>query len=161
MAFFNMGNFAVGNNTGTQTTNWNFTDSGAVTFGHGNESTTLLGKRITVKSNGAVIVDGVQQTEIPESQRYTITIHGDIDHLAFDGVGNVTVNGNVRKVKTENGDVDVDGNAERVSTTSGNITAKKVTGIAKTENGNMKVGEYKSESLCPPHTSNKSKTKKK
>lgn len=98
-------------------------------FGHGNN--------ICIQ-NGKVIIDGV----VSESSEkvINITIDGDVDTLDVDCANQISITGNVKKVKTQTGDVDISGNVEgNVETQTGDVDIEgSVSGDVDTTTGDIK-----------------------
>lgn len=86
---------------------------------------TYVGNTISVQ-NGVVMVDGKRASDAPggTSFIFNVTITGAVEHMELTN-GEVTVHGDVGRVKTVNGDVNVE---------------QSVTGNVASVNGDIKIG---------------------
>lgn len=93
--------------------------------------------------NGKYFVNGKEVTDWNElakdQKQVNIEIHGDVEKIDVECCDQITITGNVKKVKTTSGDVeihgDVDGDVESVS---GSIECGNVGGDARTISGNIR-----------------------
>lgn len=105
-----------------------------------NGTTYTSSKSITV-IDGKVIIDGNDVT--PSGKEINISIEGSVENLEVDACSKVTVNGNVKTLRTTSGDIDVKGNVEgSISTTSGDIDCGgNIGGDVKTVSGDVDCGK--------------------
>ena len=96
----------------------------------------ISGSNISI-TNGKIIVDGKDMT--PDQKEIKIEVIGDIDTLSVDACNEVSVKGNIGKLKTMSGDVEVTGDVTGdVSSMSGDIRCGNISGSVKTMSGNIK-----------------------
>ena len=87
--------------------------------------------------NGKIIIDGVDMT--PDSKEINIEVVGNVETLEVDTCNKVKITGDVKSVKSHNGNIDIGGNVSGdVSTHNGNIDCGDVQGSVTTRNGNIK-----------------------
>lgn len=98
----------------------------------------VVGGNLTISSNGRVIVDGVEVSNIANVGPVTIIVEGSIESLSLTA-GSVTVKGDVGECQTVSGDIKVAGHiAGDCKTTSGDIEAAAIHGSCKTVSGDIK-----------------------
>jgi len=95
-----------------------------------------------VISNGKITVDGKSLSELDaidkDEQVINITIQGDIERLDVDYCTKIHVEGNAKRIKTNNGDIEIDGDVEGdVHTNMGGITCGDVAGDCTTNMGSI------------------------
>jgi len=107
-----------------------------------NKGTTIVsGGRMTI-IDGEVLVDGKPLDELkcidPDEKQINITIEGDVDHLDIEYCNKLIVNGNAKRVKTNQGDIEIKGDVEGdVHTNMGDVTCGNVEGDCHTNMGNI------------------------
>ena len=93
--------------------------------------------------NGKVLVDGKPLDQLNVSdvneKEINITIQGEVDHIDIDYCNRITVNGNVKRVKTNQGDIDITGDVDGdVHTNMGDVTCGNIKGDCHTNMGNIR-----------------------
>lgn len=93
--------------------------------------------------NGRYFVNGKEVKDLEEltkdQKQINIEIHGDVEKLDIDCCDQITITGNVKKVKTTSGDVEINGNVDGdVESVSGSIDCGDVGGDARTVSGNIR-----------------------
>lgn len=94
-------------------------------------------------TDGNILVDGKPLDELNVSdvneKEINITIQGEVDHIDIDYCNRITVNGNVKRVKTNQGDIDITGDVDGdVHTNMGDITCGNIKGDCHTNMGNIR-----------------------
>ena len=91
---------------------------------------------MTITDEG-VFVDGKPIEEYKEPFRVEVTINGDVQNISTENAP-VNVEGTVNDVNSKNGNITVKGNIlGNAITKNGNITAGSIHGDATTKNGNI------------------------
>lgn len=93
--------------------------------------------------NGRMLVNGKPIEDWSESEEkvINITIEGNVEALDVDACSTVTVNGDVKKLRTGSGNVSVKGNATGdVQTGSGDVECGNVEGDVSTGSGDVRCG---------------------
>lgn len=93
--------------------------------------------------NGKVLVDGkpLDQFNVSDvnEKEINITIQGEVDHIDIDYCNRITVNSNVKRVKTNQGDIDITGDVDGdVHTNMGDVTCGNIKGDCHTNMGNIR-----------------------
>lgn len=94
-------------------------------------------------TDGNILVDGKPLDELNVSdvneKEINITIQGEVDHIDIDYCNRITVNGNVKRVKTNQGDIDITGDVDGdVHTNMGDVTCGNIKGDCHTNMGNIR-----------------------
>lgn len=107
-----------------------------ITISSASISGNVVGGNLTI-SNGRVIVDGVEVSNIANVGPVTIIVEGSLERLEL-ASGTVTVKGDVGDCQTVSGDIKVAGQiAGDCKTTSGDIEAMAIHGSCKTVSGDI------------------------
>lgn len=106
--------------------------SGSITI----NNKTYEGRCVSI-TNGVVSIDGVKQNEDLGSASIIVTVNGDVEKIETTN-GEVHVNGNTQTVKTMDGNVVCGNILGDVKTHSGNVVCKNVDGDIKTHSGNIR-----------------------
>lgn len=109
---------------------------------NGNYTSISNGGTISI-INGKVLVDGKPLDQLNVSdvneKEINITIQGEVDHIDIDYCNRITVNGNVKRVKTNQGDIDITGDVDGdVHTNMGDVTCGNIKGDCHTNMGNIR-----------------------
>jgi hypothetical protein len=93
--------------------------------------------------NGGILVNGKKvenYEELEEDQKHiNIEIHGEVEKIDVDVCDTITVNGNVKNIKTMSGDVYVKGDVEGgIKTMSGDVDCGNVSGDVSSISGDIK-----------------------
>lgn len=94
-------------------------------------------------TDGNILVDGKPLDELNvadvNEKEINITIQGEVDHIDIDYCNRITVNGNVKRVKTNQGDIDITGDVDGdVHTNMGDVTCGNIKGDCHTNMGNIR-----------------------
>lgn len=98
---------------------------------------------ITIE-NGRMLVNGTPIEDWRESEEKTIniTIEGNVESLDASVCNTITINGDVKKVKTGSGDVSVKGSVTGdIQTGSGDVECGNVEGDVSTGSGDIRCGK--------------------
>lgn len=97
----------------------------------------FTGRSINI-TNGKIVIDG-KSISIEDQKIINIKIDGDVDVLSVDVCESLTVDGNVKMVKTMSGDIEINGEVSgSVESTSGDIDVTgDIHGDVKTVSGDV------------------------
>lgn len=96
--------------------------------------------------NGRMLVNGkpIEDWSDSDCKTINITIEGNLESLDVTSCNSITVNGDVKKVKTGSGDVTVRGSVGGdVQTGSGDVECGNVDGDVSTGSGNVHSGDVR------------------
>ena len=97
-------------------------------------------------NNNQILVDGKPLEDLHDINEKTIniTIDGNVEALDVTNCSNITVSGDVKKIKTGHGDITIGGNVNGdVKTGHGDIECNNVEGDVSTGFGDIRCGDVK------------------
>lgn len=107
-----------------------------------NGKTVMVNGGTMTITNGKILIDGKPLSELEvvdvNEKVINITIQGNVERLEVDYCKQITINGDCKRVKTQNGNIDISGDVDGdVHTSMGSITCGNVNGDVHTSMGNI------------------------